>query len=258
MNKSSIEWTEKTWNPVTGCNKLSQGCKHCYAATLAKRLKAMGNTRYVNGFEVTVHWDKVDEPRRWKKPQTIFVNSMSDMFHDKVPFQFIEAVFRTMKECPQHTFQVLTKRSKRLLELSPHLNWTPNIWQGVSVEDERVIKRIDDLKQTAAMVKFLSLEPLIGPLENLPLDGIHWAIVGGESGPGARHMDPEWVRSIRNQCVAAGVPFFFKQWGGVRKKHTGRILDGRTWDEKPRLAHELLSESSALLTTTETKHLGAA
>ena len=230
---SNIEWTEMTWNPVTGCSKISSGCKHCYAERMAVRLQAMGSARYVNGFEPTLHSDLVDLPKTWKKPKLIFVNSMSDLFHEEVPPQFIKRIFATMNACPQHTFQILTKRSQRLRELGPQLTWSPNIWMGVSVEDSRVISRVADLREVPARVRFLSCEPLIGPLEELPLKDIHWAIVGGESGPGARPMSKDWVRSIRKQCRKAGVAFFFKQWGGVRKDMSGRVLDGRTYDEMP-------------------------
>lgn len=230
---SNIEWTEMTWNPVTGCRKLTQGCKHCYAERMAKRLKAMGSARYVNGFEPTLHWDLVDQPRKWRAPRTVFVNSMSDLFQIEVPVDFIEAVFCTMAETPQHTYQVLTKRSDRLLELAPRLQWTANIWMGVSVEDDRVIQRVRDLQATPAMVKFLSCEPLIGPLPRLPLKGIDWVIVGGESGPGARPMSAAWVEQIHRQVVRSGAAFFFKQWGGVRKDLTGREFNGRTYDEMP-------------------------
>jgi protein gp37 len=230
---SHIEWNEMTWNPVTGCTKISQGCKHCYALRMANRLKAMGTDRYRNGFAVTLHEDLVNLPRKWRAPRVVFVNSMSDLFHELVPLEFIQAVFRTMAACPQHTFQILTKRSERLAKLATELDWPVNVWMGVSVEDERVIGRIPDLQSVPAAVRFLSLEPLIGPLKSLPLDGIGWVIVGGESGPGARPMKCAWVKSIRKQCFAAGVPFFFKQWGGVRKDLTGRELDGRTYDEMP-------------------------
>ena len=233
---STIEWTNWTWNPVTGCTKVSQGCKHCYADRMAKRLKAMGSPRYENGFKLTLHPDLIELPKQWRKGRRIFVNSMSDLFHEKVPLDFIQSVFRTMADCPQHQFQVLTKRASRLAELAPRLTWTENIWMGVSVEDERVIHRIFDLKQVPAYVRFLSCEPLIGPLDNLDLDGIHWVIVGGESGPKSRPMNPEWVESIRDQCLDANVAFFFKQWGGVRKHVTGRVLDGKTWDGYPKLA----------------------
>jgi protein gp37 len=231
--RSNIEWTEMTWNPVTGCTKISQGCKHCYAERLAKRLKAMGSGRYTNGFQVTLHPDLLDAPRRWRQPRVVFVNSMSDVFHEDVPLAYIQRVFATMRDCPHHTFQVLTQRSERLAELAPHLHWPPNVWMGVSVEDARVINRIDDLRRVPAAVRFLSLEPLIGPLDSLRLDGIHWVIVGGESGPRARPLRSEWVESIFRQCRAAGVPFFFKQWGGVRKDLTGRQLYGRTYNELP-------------------------
>jgi protein gp37 len=232
---TSIEWTEATWNPVTGCTKVSQGCKHCYAERMAKRLRAMGVARYEDGFAVTLHADLVDLPKLWKKPRVIFVNSMSDLFHEKVPNSFIRSVFATMEACPQHTFQVLTKRSSRLRRLGVCLPWPPNVWMGVSVEDARVTHRIRDLAHVPARVRFLSCEPLIGPLDHLPLKDMHWVIVGGESGPGARWMNPEWVESIHRQCAAANVPFFFKQWGGVRKERTGRELHGRTYDEMPRV-----------------------
>lgn len=234
--KTRIEWTEMTWNPVTGCTKLSQGCKHCYAERMAHRLKAMGNPRYPNGFDITLHEDLIDAPRRWRTPSRVFVNSMSDLFHEEIPERFIERVFATMRDCPRHTFQILTKRSERLRELAPRLDWPANVWMGVSVENAEVIGRVADLTTVPAAVRFLSCEPLIGPLDALPLAGIHWIIVGGESGPGARPMAPDWVRSLRAQCEAAGVAFFFKQWGGVRKDLTGRMLDGRTHDDMPQLA----------------------
>jgi protein gp37 len=230
---SKIEWTQATWNPVTGCSKVSAGCKNCYAERLAARLQAMGNPRYRNGFEVTLHPDLIELPKRWREPRLIFVNSMSDLFHERVPLEFIQRVFATMQACPQHTFQVLTKRSARLRQVSALLSWPPNVWMGVSVEDARVLHRIHDLQCVPAAVRFLSCEPLIGPLDDLPLDGIHWVIVGGESGPGARPMQADWVRSILRQCRRANVPFFFKQWGGVRKDLTGRKLNGRTYDEMP-------------------------
>ena len=232
--KSNIEWTEMTWNPVTGCTKISQGCKHCYAERMAKRLTAMGSVRYRNGFEVTLHPDLVDVPRGWRQPRVVFVNSMSDLFHDDIPLAYIQRVFATMRDCPHHTFQVLTKRSERLAEFAPYLPWPKNVWMGVSVEDARVVRRVADLQSTPAAVRFLSLEPLIGPLDDLPLDGIHWAIVGGESGPKARPMQKQWVSSLLRQCRTAKVPFFFKQWGGVRKDLTGRALNGRIYDEMPR------------------------
>lgn len=233
MKHTSIEWTHATWNPVTGCTKISAGCKHCYAERFAKRLQRMGSTRYQNGFRLTLHEDLIDAPKRWKKPLLIFVNSMSDLFHERVPDEFIERVFQTMNECEHHVFQVLTKRSRRLREFAPRVEWTSNIWMGVSVENEKVLFRVADLQAVPAQVRFLSCEPLLSSLPNLPLEGIHWVIVGGESGPKARPMQVEWVREIRDQCARAGVAFFFKQWGGVWKKRNGRMLDGRTYDEMP-------------------------
>lgn len=233
-SKSSIEWTESTWNPITGCTKISPGCKHCYAERMAQRLKAMGQPNYKNGFDLTLHNHALELPLRWKAPQVIFVNSMSDLFHKDVPLEFILKVFDVMNRADWHTYQILTKRSGRLCEVTSRISWSPHIWMGVSVETEKYQARIDDLRKTDACVRFLSLEPLLGPLPNLDLDGMDWVIVGGESGPGARPMDPEWVRDIRNQCRNAEVPFFFKQWGGVQKKKHGRELDGRTWDEMPR------------------------
>lgn len=235
-NRSSIEWTESTWNPITGCTKISPGCKHCYAERMAKRLKAMGQPNYANGFKLTMHDHVLEMPLGWKTPQTIFVNSMSDLFHKDVPLEFIQRVFDVMHQAHWHRFQILTKRSERLLELSPKLEWTPNIWMGVSVENQDYTFRIDHLRETGAHVKFLSLEPLLGPLPGLNLEKIDWVIVGGESGPGARPMDPSWVTEIRDQCLQAQVPFFFKQWGGVNKKKNGRLLEGRTWDELPVVA----------------------
>jgi protein gp37 len=233
---SKIEWTQVTWNPVTGCSKVSQGCAHCYAERMARRLQAMGVARYRNAFRVTVHEDLVQLPRRWKSPRLIFVNSMSDLFHEDVSVKFIQRVFATMTSCRQHTFQVLTKRSRRLHDLAPLLGWSPNIWMGVSVENSTAIERISDLKTVPAAVRFLSCEPLLGPLDDLPLAGIHWVIVGGESGPHARPMRAEWVDAIRRQCSDARVPFFFKQWGGTRKNLTGRQIGGRTYDEMPYIA----------------------
>ena len=235
---STIEWTEMTWNPVTGCTKVSEGCRHCYAERMAKRLQAMGNRRYVSGFRVTLHEDLIDLPKKMRQPRLIFVNSMSDLFHEAVPEHFIAHVFDTMGACPQHTFQILTKRSRRLKEIAPRLSWPENVWMGVSVEDQRVIGRIQDLRQVRACVRFLSCEPLLGPLDDLKLEGIAWVIVGGESGPGARSMEQGWVESILTQCRRAKVPFFFKQWGGVRKSRTGRELNGRTYDELPVLDPE--------------------
>ena len=233
MAKSAIEWTESTWNPVTGCSKISVGCRHCYAELMAKRLRAMGQPNYVNGFEVSVHPHVLDKPLSWKKPQMIFVNSMSDLFHRSVPTEFILETFDVMRRASWHTFQVLTKRSGRLRQLDSHIDWSSNVWMGVTVETEKYLHRIDDLRQTHAATKFLSLEPLLGPLSRLNLTGIDWVIVGGESGPRARPMKKEWALDIRNQCLQARVPFFFKQWGGVRKKQAGRLLEGRTWDQLP-------------------------
>ena len=230
---STIEWTDTTWNPVTGCTKVSPGCKHCYAARMAKRLKAMGQYNYRNGFELTLQPHMLEHPLKWKKPRTVFVNSMSDLFHHDVPLDYIQQVFDVMNRASQHRFQILTKRAERIAHLSPELPWSKNIWMGVSVESSEYVHRIDLLRDTGAHIKFLSLEPLLGPLDNLNLEDIDWAIVGGESGPGARPMEAHWVRDLRDQCVDARVPFFFKQWGGVNKKKTGRVLDGRTWDEMP-------------------------
>lgn len=224
-----------TWNPVTGCSKVSPGCAHCYAERMAKRLKAMGVERYNNGFEVTLHPDLIDVPRNWRSPRRVFVNSMSDLFHEQVPVEFISRVFQTMNDCSQHSFQILTKRSGRLLELARNLKWTSNIWMGVTVESSSYIWRIHDLKKTPAQVRFLSVEPLLTAIPNLPLEGIHWVIVGGESGPGAREMQKGWVQEILRQCRDARVPFFFKQWGGVRKDLTGRNLNGRIYNEFPQL-----------------------
>jgi protein gp37 len=235
---SKIEWTQVTWNPVTGCSKVSQGCKHCYAERLAIRLQKMGVQRYKNGFSVTLHEDAIQLPLRWKYPRIIFVNSMSDLFHKNMPSEFIKQVFTTMERCPQHIFQILTKRSKRLKELAGQLPWPSNLWMGVSVEDSRVINRVFDLQEVPAYIRFLSCEPLIGALDTIPLEGIKWVIVGGESGPKARPMKKEWVLSILQQCREADVPFFFKQWGGVRKDLTGRKLNGRTYDEIPLDRHK--------------------
>jgi protein gp37 len=218
---------------VTGCTKISAGCKHCYAERMARRLQAMGVRQYANGFALTLQPDALDLPLRWRKPRTIFVNSMSDLFHKDVPLSFVKDVFRVMNECPQHTFQVLTKRPEIAAEYSSHVEWTPNIWMGTSVENMLVAHRVDSLRKIAATIRFLSLEPLLGPLPKLALEGIHWVIAGGESGPGSRPMQQSWVEQIRDRCVAQGVAFFFKQWGGVNKKRAGRLLCGRTWDEMP-------------------------
>ena len=233
MSQSSIEWTEMTWNPTTGCDKISAGCKYCYAEVMARRLQAMGVEKYKDGFELRMHEDALLIPYGWKSPKIVFVNSMSDLFHKDVPLLFIQKVFKTMNENPQHTFQVLTKRSDVLLKYHQELNWTHNIWMGVSVEDGRVKHRIDDLRKTKAKTKFLSLEPLIGPLHRLNLKKIDWVIVGGESGRKPRPMDVDWVLDIQQQCEKAKVAFFFKQWGGTNKKKNGRVLNGRTYDEMP-------------------------
>lgn len=234
MGTTRIEWTESTWNPVTGCSKISPGCKHCYAERMAQRLKAMGQPNYARGFELTLQEHMLELPLRWKKPQAVFVNSMSDLFHDDVPLEYLGRVFDVMRRAHWHRFQVLTKRADRLLQLDRDLRWPKNVWMGVSVESKQFLSRVDQLRQTGAHLKFLSLEPLLEDLGEFDLAGIDWAIVGGESGPGARPMDPMWVKSLRDICVKAEVPFFFKQWGGTRKKATGRLLEGRTWDEMPR------------------------
>ena len=233
---SSIEWTDSTWNPVTGCTKVSQGCKHCYAERMALRLKAMGVGRYSDGFRLRLHEDLIDEPLRWSRPRRIFVNSMSDLFHEAIPLEFIQRVFSTMVRADHHIFQILTKRSTRVRELAHMLPWPNNVWMGVSVEAPNVISRVRDLQKVPSHIRFLSCEPLIAPLPRLPLSGIHWVIVGGESGPGARPMELEWVDDIRRQCRRAKAAFFFKQWGGVRKDLTGRSIRGRTYDEIPRRA----------------------
>lgn len=230
---SSIEWTEATWNPVTGCTKISPGCKFCYADRMAKRLQAMGQRRYRNGFEMTLQPDIVDLPLRWKKPRVIFVNSMSDLFHEDVPQQYIARCFAVMSEASQHTFQVLTKRPTRVAQMAKKLPWPSNVWMGTSVENADYVWRIHELRRVPAQVRFLSVEPLLGPISRLPLSGIDWVIVGGESGPGSRPMKKEWVVQIRDRCLHYNVPFFFKQWGGPNKKRTGRELDGRTWDFMP-------------------------
>jgi len=234
MARSRIEWTELTWNPATGCTKISPGCKLCYAERMAKRLRGMGQPRYANGFELSLHKDVLRLPLSWKRPRHIFVNSMSDLFHERIPVSFIQETFAVMREASWHRFQVLTKRSQRLLDVCPRISWPENVWMGVSVEDQKRAFRIEHLRVTPARIKFLSLEPLLGRLSGLDLRGIDWVIVGGESGPGARPMKAEWVLEIRDRCMEARVPFFFKQWGGVNKKRAGRRLSGRTWEELPR------------------------
>ncbi|HYF32016.1 MAG TPA: phage Gp37/Gp68 family protein [Chitinophagaceae bacterium] len=233
MAQSSIEWTEMTWNPVTGCTKISAGCKYCYAEVMSRRLQAMGVEKYQDGFAVRTHEGALQIPYSWKKSKIVFVNSMSDLFHPDVPLTFIKKVFEVMNDTPQHTYQVLTKRAERLHELHHQLNWTANIWMGVSVEDSRVIHRVDLLRETNARTKFLSCEPLIGPLLKLDLENIDWVIVGGESGRKARPMAEWWALDIRQQCQEQGAAFFFKQWGGKNKKKSGRQLGGRTYDEMP-------------------------
>lgn len=226
--RTGIEWTDRTWNPATGCTKVSPGCKNCYAETLTKRFR---NT-FPNGFRFTLHPERLYEPLKWRRPSLVFVNSMSDLFHEDMPDEFLLAVFEVMVSCPQHTFQVLTKRAERLLELASELPWPDNVWMGVSVENQKFAWRVDALRQSPAKVKFLSCEPLLGPLQ-LDLRGIDWVITGGESGPRHRPVDVDWVRSIRDQCLEANVAFFHKQWGGAQPKSRGRELDGRTWDEMP-------------------------
>ena len=233
MSKTTIEWTESTWNPTTGCTEISAGCANCYAKIMSKRLQAMGQPKYKDNFEVRIHPSELQIPYKWKKPRVVFVNSMSDIFHKDVPSEFIKQIFKVMNENPHHTFQVLTKRAERLFELHEELEWTPNIWMGVSVENQKVMDRIDFLRNTNAQTKFLSLEPLLGALPNMNLTGIDWAIVGGESGPKSRPIEKEWVEDIQMQCKEQNVAFFFKQWGGKNKKKAGRLLNGRTFDEMP-------------------------
>ncbi|MEV7471744.1 phage Gp37/Gp68 family protein [Streptomyces kronopolitis] len=242
---SAIEWTEATWNPTTGCDRVSKGCDHCYALTLAKRLKAMGSAKYQTdgdprtsgpGFGLAVHEDALSVPYGWKAPRTVFVNSMSDLFHARVPLDFVRRVFAVMADTPQHTYQVLTKRARRLRQIADRLEWPPNVWMGVSVETSEELARVDDLRQVPAKVRFLSCEPLLGPLGGLDLDGIDWVIAGGESGPGHRPLEEDWVTGIRDACAAAQVAFFFKQWGGHTPKAGGRTLQGQTWDQLPMTA----------------------
>jgi protein gp37 len=234
MSKTRIEWTELSWNPTTGCDKVSQGCKFCYAEVMARRLKAMGLDKYRNGFKLTLHEDALKIPYTWKQPKIVFVNSMSDLFHKGIPLEFIRRVFRVMNDNPQHVFQVLTKRPEILIKYHKELNWTHNIWIGVSVENEKSLSRVDLLKNVNAKVKFLSCEPLLGPLPNLNLENIDWVIVGGESGRRPRPMKPGWIFEIHKKCIESNVPFFFKQWGGTNKKKTGRVLKGKVYSEMPR------------------------
>lgn len=233
---SAIEWTQSTWNPVTGCSKVSPGCKHCYAERMAERLQAMGQANYARGFQVTAHEHALDLPLTWKKPQMVFVNSMSDLFHEKVPEAFIIRVFDVMRRAWWHTFQILTKRAERLETLGKRLDWPANVWMGVSVESRKYLYRLDHLRRTPAAIHFVSFEPLLEGLGVLDLDDVHWVIVGGESGSGARPLDEAWVTEIRDQCGAGRIPFFFKQWGGTNKKRAGRILDGRTWEQMPAIS----------------------
>ncbi len=230
---TSIEWTETTWNPVTGCTKISDGCLNCYAERMSKRLQAMGQKKYTNGFEVTIHPDVLDEPNHWTKDRLVFVCSMSDLFHDEVPLVYIQEVFDVMEKNPDHTFQVLTKRSERFVKIADKLPWPNNIWLGVTVENSKYVYRIDDLRNTPAKVKFISAEPLLSDLPYLNLRNIHWVIVGGESGPASRPIEKKWVTSIRDQCTEANVAFFFKQWGGIQKKKAGRTIDGKVYSEMP-------------------------
>jgi protein gp37 len=231
--ESKVEWTWSTWNPVTGCSPFSAGCDHCYARRYALRLKAMGQPRYKNGFSVTLHPDSLEIPLRWRKPRLIFVNSMSDVFHEKVPDAFINRIFATMRRADQHQFQILTKRSARLSRFTPDGGWPANVWMGVTVERADYSFRLDHLRRTGARIKFVSLEPLLGPLPELDLTGIDWVILGGESGPQARPMQQDWVIDLKDQCLEKNVPFFFKQWGGPNRKKTGRMLLGKTWDQYP-------------------------
>ncbi|MEU4626902.1 phage Gp37/Gp68 family protein [Actinoplanes sp. NPDC023801] len=240
--RTAIEWTEVTWNPTTGCDRISDGCDNCYALTLAKRLKAMGAAKYQQdgdprtsgpGFGLAVHHEALQQPYKWRSPSVVFVNSMSDLFHARIPLDFVRDVFAIIADTPQHTYQVLTKRSARLRKIADQLDWPANLWMGVSVEDDSVLTRIDDLREVPAAVRFVSCEPLLGPLEEIDLTGLHWVIAGGESGPRHRPIDPAWVTGLRDRCVEAQVPFFFKQWGGRTPKQGGRLLDGQRWDQMP-------------------------
>ncbi|MBU0517131.1 MAG: phage Gp37/Gp68 family protein [Proteobacteria bacterium] len=245
--ESNIEWTWSTWNPVTGCSPVSAGCDHCYARRMARRLQAMGQPRYKNGFQVTLHPDALKLPLTWRKPRLVFVNSMSDVFHQNVPTAFINQIFATMRRAGHHQFQILTKRSARLSRFRPEVGWPKNVWMGVTVERSDYIFRIDHLRRTGARTKFLSLEPLLGPLPDLDLTGIDWVILGGESGPQARPMPQTWVIDLKDQCLAAGVPFFFKQWGGRNRKKAGRMLLGQTWEQMPEAAGALRGQQRLAL-----------
>jgi len=232
-DKSAIEWTEATWNPVTGCDQVSPGCAHCYAKTFAERFKGVPGHPYEQGFGLRIWPERLDHPLRWKRPRTVFVNSMSDLFHEDIPDDFVARVFDVMEEADHHVFQVLTKRQDRMVKLAPDLPWPSNVWMGVSIENRRFVHRADSLREVPAAVRFISAEPLLGPLEGLDLDGIDWLIAGGESGPGHRRVDEDWITDLRDRCGDEDVAFFFKQWGGHRPKTNGRELEGRTWDEYP-------------------------
>lgn len=232
-DRSAIEWTEATWNPVTGCSKVSPGCAHCYAETFAERWRGVPGHPYEQGFDLKLWPERLDQPLRWKRPRTIFVNSMSDLFHEEIPDEFVEDVFRVMGEADWHVFQILTKRHQRLLDLGRNLDWPPNVWMGVSIENRRFVHRADYLREVPAAIRFISAEPLLGPLEGLELGGIDWLIAGGESGPGHRPVREEWLCDLRDRCLESDIAFFFKQWGGTRSKTGGRLLEGRTWDEMP-------------------------
>jgi protein gp37 len=232
-DRSAIEWTEATWNPVTGCDKVSPGCAHCYAEAFAERWRGVPGHPYEQGFDLRLWPGRLDQPLRWRRPRMIFVNSMSDLFHEAIPFEFVEQVFAAMGEAEQHTFQILTKRHERLAELAPLLPWHPNVWMGVSVENRRFVHRADYLREVPAAVRFISAEPLLGPLDGLDLDGIDWLIAGGESGPRHRPVRADWIRELRDRCLAQGVAFFFKQWGGIHPKVGGRELDQQEWSELP-------------------------
>lgn len=232
-DKSAIEWTEATWNPVTGCSKVSPGCAHCYAETFAERWRGIPEHAYEQGFDLRLWPQRLEQPLRWRRPRTIFVNSMSDLFHEEIPDDYVVEIFRVMGEASWHVFQILTKRHERLVELAPLLDWHPNVWMGVTIENRRFVHRADYLREVPAAVRFISAEPLLGPLEGLDLSGVDWLIAGGESGYRHRPVRAEWVHELRDRCLAEGVAFFFKQWGGVRPKTGGRLLDGRTWDDMP-------------------------
>lgn len=238
MSSTKIEWTDVTWNPVTGCTPISDGCLNCYAAIMARRLRAMGNPRYRNEFSVTLQTDLLETPFKWKKKRMVFVNSMGDLFHEEVPLDYIKQVFAAMAEAKQHIFQVLTKRSSRMFNLSPHLEWSDNVWMGVTIESNQYVHRADNLRRSPAKVKFLSIEPMLDAVQDLDLFGIDWVIVGGESGPKSRPIEKKWVIDLRDRCLAANIPFFFKQWGGTNKKAAGRLLEGKTWDQYPILSNK--------------------